>query len=135
MSNTNKFEACFSAGLDLSELFSTNTPVTSASADLLKLKKEEALKNQKDAQEEAIMQEKAAKKAQDQLKRLEENDKREKDPVGFYGALVSMHDTDISGAKKEKKSAKTKAQKRTNASKFKTKNKRNTSTGKAKRHG
>jgi len=132
---TNKFETCFSAGLDLSELFSTNVPVASASADLLKLKKEEVIKNQKDAQEEALMQEKAAKKAQDQLNRLEKDEASEKDPVGFYGALVSMHGTDVSGAKKEKKSAKTKAQKRTNASKFKTKNKKNTSTVKSKRRG
>ena len=129
---TNRFEASFSAGLDLSELIPTHSPVASASAELLKVKKEEALKKQQDAHEETLMQEKAAKKAKEQLKRLKDDEKREKNPLGFYGAVVSMHGTDVSGAKKERSGAKTKAQKRTVNSKFKT-NKKSATKIKSKR--
>lgn len=114
-----KFEASFT-GLDLSEFASNNAPIQSASSTLLKVKQKEVLKKQMDAEEEAHMQQKAAEKARSQLKKLEEQKEKNEQPQGFYGALVSMHGTDFSGGKKEKSSAKTKAQKRTVNSKFKT---------------
>jgi hypothetical protein len=129
----NRFEASFSAGLDLSELIPTNSSITSASAELLRIKKEEALKKQQDVQEEALMQEKAAKNAEHQLKRLKDDANSDTQPLGFYGSLVSMHGADISGAKKERSGAKTKAQKRTTLSKFKTNNKKSTTKLKSKR--
>lgn len=122
------FETVFSNGLDLSEFTSFpkqdhhDSPPTmnSASAELLRVKTIEASRKEIEAIEETIMQQKAAIKAQEQINRLVKYDKRdETKPGAFYGTLVSMHVSDTSGGKKERKYAKTKAQKRTIPPKFK----------------
>lgn len=118
------FETTFSHGLDLSEFVSgsTGSLVPNASASLLRVKEIENIHKQKEENEERLMQQKAARKAQEQLRRLEEGDKcGEKKCDRFYGVLVSMHGSDSSGGKREQKHAKTKAQKRTVSLKFKRK--------------
>ena len=122
--NQPKFESSFT-GLDLSE-FATEKKQSSisASAQLIEVKKQESLRKHNEDQEEALVTAKAAQKAQDQLNRLqqekEDNEKqRHGKASGFMDALISMHGTDRSGGKREKSRMKTKAQKRTAVSKFK----------------
>jgi len=130
MSNSQKFESSFT-GLDLSEFASetkssTSTRTISASAQLIKVKKAEALRKRHDEEEEALMQDKAAEKVQVQLDRLKTaEDQKENGQVGgFFDALISMHGEDRSGGKKimnkSRSKTKTKAQKRSAVSKFKT---------------
>lgn len=125
-----KFEASFSNGLDLSELVSSSSvknndnnaspKIESASAELLRIKQKEVSVKEREEHQELMMQQKAAIKAKEQLRRLEDCNKREeKKSDEFYGVLVSMHVSDTSGGKKERKHAKTKAQKRTVVPKFK----------------
>lgn len=123
------FETSFSNGLDLSEFVSSSLvndndcsapKIESASGELLRLKHKEKCVKEAEEHEEVIMQQQAAIKVQKQIKRLEDITKQEETKSDVvYGALVSMHVTDASGGKKERKQAKTKAQKRTVALKFK----------------
>ena len=141
MNKAPKFEATFT-NLDLSEFASASasaseqpkSTIISASAQLIQIKKQEALHKQREEDEEALVQHKAAMKAQDQLKRLqlEKDEKQQREecmPGGFYGALVEMHGGDRAGAKKEKSGAKTKAQKRTVISKVKATNTKHAKKG------
>jgi hypothetical protein len=119
--NNPKFESCFT-GLDLSEFGSekNQSSIISASAQLIQVKKEESRRKQNEEEEEALVTIKAARRAQDHLQRLERDEKQGDEKAGgIFGALISMHGTDHSGGKREKSGAKTKAQKRTTMSKFK----------------
>mmetsp|Transcript_529 Transcript_529/g.919 ORF Transcript_529/g.919 Transcript_529/m.919 type:complete len:159 (+) Transcript_529:3163-3639(+) len=134
-STTSNFEASFSNGLDLSEFssssldndnFSNSPKIKSASAELFRVKEHEAMMKQIEETQEIIMQKQAAIKAREQLKRFDESHRREETKSdAFYGVIVSMHVSDASGGKKDKKHAKTKAQKRTVAPKFKKNSQRN----------
>jgi hypothetical protein len=115
-----QFESSFT-GLDLSEFSSeaasASTSVRqSASAQLMEVKKKEAFHKRQNEEEESMMHHKASIKAQNALKRLD-NDRAEKAKADrehnvLHSALLSMHGNDISGAKKAKSGAKTKAQRK-----------------------
>jgi len=121
-----QFESSFT-GLDLSEFSSeaaststgTSTGTStrqSASAQLMEVMKREAFHKRQNEEEESMIHYKASIKAQNALKRLD-NDRAEKAKSDrehnvLHSALLSMHGNDISGAKKAKNGAKTKAQRK-----------------------
>jgi len=120
-----QFESSFT-GLDLSEFSSeaaststgtsTGTSTQSASAQLMEVMKREAFHKRQNEEEESMIHHKASIKAQNALKRLD-NDRAEKAKADrehnvLHSALLSMHGNDISGAKKAKNGAKTKAQRK-----------------------
>jgi len=120
-----QFESSFT-GLDLSEFSSeaaststgtsAGTSTQSASAQLMQVMKREAFHKRQNEEEESMIHHKASIKAQNALKRLD-NDRAEKAKADrehnvLHSALLSMHGNDISGAKKAKNGAKTKAQRK-----------------------
>lgn len=115
-----QFESSFT-GLDLTEFSSEATSTSarqSASAQLIEVKKKEALHKRQNEEEESMIHHRASIKAQNALKRLN-NDLAEKAKAKadrehnvLHSALISMHGNDFSGAKKAKNGAKTKAQRK-----------------------